>query len=160
MTAGRRPVRWWPRPANDGDLVPPHGQGYDERQRPAVGIEVSANLEDMRDDGDLDPAGDRPAAGRHHEVGVLGDVGGDGNRLAQVDPACGELAEPFRPRRAILADRQVLADKGRRHRLGLGMTRRAGQCWRRRTRCRRPRWSRCRWSWQQSPDSADRDERP
>jgi hypothetical protein len=71
----------------------------------------------MGDDRDLDPAGDRPVAGRHDKVGVLGDAAGDSDRPAQVDPTRGELAEPLGPRRTILADRQVLAQEGRGHRL-------------------------------------------
>jgi len=96
------------------------------------------------DDGDLDPADDRPAAGWHDKIGVLGDTGGDGNRPAQVDATYGELAEPLGPCRPVLTDRQVLAHEGRGHRLGpvplRSFGRRRGH-WtrRRRTRLRRTR---------------------
>jgi hypothetical protein len=79
------------------------------------------------DDGDLDPAADRPAASWHDKIGVLGGTGGDSDRPAQVDAAHGELPEPLGPCRPVLADRQVLAQEGRGHRLGLVLRRSFGR---------------------------------
>ena len=90
-------------------------------------------MEDVSDDGDLDPTGDWSATGRHHKVGVLGDADVQGDRPPKVDPARGELAEPLGPRRPILADRQVLAQEGRGHRLGLLVTPRFDRTRHRRT---------------------------
>ena len=107
------------RPARDRDPFLPDDQRHDERQCPPVAVGARAELEDMGEHGDLDSLRDRPAASRHHEVGVLGDTGGNGDRPPQVGAGHAVQTESLGPRRLVLTDGEVLAQERHRHRPGI-----------------------------------------
>ena len=81
-----------------------------------VAVRARAELEDVGEHGDLDSVRDRPAASRHHEVGVLGDTRGNRDRPPQVGAGHAVLTESLSPRRLVLTDGEVLAQERHRHR--------------------------------------------